>query len=152
MQVDTYFGLHLSFWSLIFAAGILGFAIVIGLILRIKAIKVDHAGAKKIADAIRSGAMTFLKEEYSIIAVVVAIVAALLAYFATGLAAICFIIGSILSLTTGFIGMVAATDANVRTTLAAKNSGERAAFMVAFLVVALWALLSLVWDCLAWVL
>lgn len=132
MQVDTYFGLHISLWRLIFAAGIIGFAIVISLIMRIKAIKVDHAGAKKIADAIRTGAMTFLKEEYSIIAVVVAIVAGLLTYFATGLAAMCFVTGSILSLTTGFIGMVAATDANVRTTLAAKNSGERAAFMVAF--------------------
>lgn len=46
--------------------------------------------------------------------------------------ALAFAAGSLLSMSTGFIGMNAATDANVRTTLAARNQGEHAAFLVAF--------------------
>lgn len=116
----------------IMGAGLVGLAVVASLMAKIRSIRVDHQGAAHIAAAIRAGAMTFLKEEYKIIAFVVAFIAVLLGYFATPLAAGCFVTGSLLSLLTGFIGMVAATDANVRTTLAAKKSGERAAFMVAF--------------------
>ena len=110
-----------------------GLAIVAYLMRRIGAYKVDNADAQRIADAIRSGAMTFLKEEYKIIALVVAAGALLLAYFSAPLIAACFVMGAILSLTTGFIGMRAATMANVRTTMAARDGGERAAFQVAFL-------------------
>jgi K(+)-stimulated pyrophosphate-energized sodium pump len=113
-------------------AVLLGLVIVAGLMMYIRSIKVDNAKAQHIADLIRSGAMTFLWEEYKVIAFVVAIVALLLSYFGSVTAAFAFIAGSILSLSTGFIGMCAATDANVRTTLAAKNHGERAAFFVAF--------------------
>ena len=35
-------------------------------------------------------------------------------------------------MSTGYIGMNAATDANVRTTMAAKEQGEHAAFSIAF--------------------
>ncbi len=113
-------------------AVLLGLAIVAGLMAYIRSIKVDDAKAQHIASAIRSGAMTFLWEEYKVISFVVAIIALLLSYFGSVMAAAAFIAGSVLSLSTGFIGMCAATDANVRTTLAAKNSGERAAFFVAF--------------------
>ena len=119
-------------YSIIAAAGVVGLCVVVILMRTIRALPVGHEGAERIARAIREGAMTFLAEEYKIIALVVAVIAALLAYFSAPLTAVCFIVGSILSLTTGLIGMRAATDANVRTTMAAKNHGERAAFMVAF--------------------
>ena len=48
------------------------------------------------------------------------------------ISAVVFVCGSLLSLTTGFIGMKAATDANVRTTLAAQQEGEGKAFLIAF--------------------
>jgi K(+)-stimulated pyrophosphate-energized sodium pump len=48
------------------------------------------------------------------------------------LAATVFICGAIFSLMTGFLGMQAATSANVRTTMAAKNKGEHDAFLIAF--------------------
>lgn len=109
-----------------------GLALVIFLLQRIRALPVTHDTAARIAGAIREGAMTFLREEYKIISMVVAVVAGLLAYFASPLAAAVFCAGALLSLTAGLIGMRAATDANVRTAIAAKDKGERAAFLVAF--------------------
>ncbi|HBL98896.1 TPA: sodium-translocating pyrophosphatase [Candidatus Dependentiae bacterium] len=119
----------------IFIASIalLGLATVVALMRRISSFPTGHEAAEKIALAIRTGAMTFLKEEYRIIAIVDLGAALLLAYFGSPLMGLCFVLGSILSLIAGFIGMRAATAANVRTTIAAKDKGERAAFMVAFL-------------------
>lgn len=114
-------------------ASLAGIAIVCLLFQRIKAIKVTDPKAIKIADAIAQGAMVFLKEEYKIITMVVLIVATMIGIASRSpLAAGIFIFGSFLPAMTGFIGMRAATLANVRTTMAAKNHGERGAFLVAF--------------------
>lgn len=110
-----------------------GFALVAFLMRSIVAQPVDHPVAAKIAKAIKVGAMTFLSEEYKVIAMVVLPVILLLAYAASLAAAGCFLVGALFSLLCGFIGMSAATDANVRTTLAAKDRGEHAAFLMAFL-------------------
>lgn len=118
--------------SLCLALAGIGLAVVAILIMRINAIKVTNEKARDIAYAIRQGAMTFLKEEYSIIIGVVAIVALLLGYFMNPIAAAVFMVGSLFSMLAGFIGMRAATDANVRTTMAAKDQGEIAAFLVSF--------------------
>ena len=109
-----------------------GLAVVVALFIKIRSIVVDNAKAQEIADAIRGGAMTFLREEYQIIALVVAVVALALGTLVSITSAGCFIFGALLSMATGYIGMNAATDANVRTTMAAKDQGERAAFSVAF--------------------
>lgn len=123
-----------SFFLIMGVVAVAGLAVVAFLMRRIYSYKVDHEKAERIADAIRSGAMTFLKEEYKIIALVVALGAVVLAVFAGSyLIALSFVTGALLSLTTGFIGMRAATAANVRTTIAARDGGERAAFQVAFL-------------------
>jgi len=108
-----------------------GLMVVLGLFSRINAIRVDNDKAKKIAKAISDGAMAFLREEYRLIVFAVAAVAAVLTYFFSPLSAIVFAIGSLLSLITGFLGMKAATMANVRTTMAAKDGGEHEAFLVA---------------------
>ncbi len=110
----------------------LGLAVVAALLLKIGAIGVTDAKARSIAHAIREGAMAFLKEEYRLILVVVAVVAAVLGYFLSPVAAAVFVVGALFSMAAGFIGMRAATDANVRTTMAAKEDGEHAAFLVAF--------------------
>src|SRR5580692_1279797 len=114
------------------ATSLFGLGVVLYLIRAIQAIKVNNAKAAHIAKAIRVGAMTFLKEEYRIIALVVAAMTVLLGFAVSALAAACFAAGSLLSMITGFIGMYAATDANVRTTMAAKDKGEHAAFQIAF--------------------
>jgi K(+)-stimulated pyrophosphate-energized sodium pump len=110
-----------------------GLLIVAAIMGYIKKLPVGNARAQKIADAIRTGAMAFLAEEYKIIAGVVGVVFLALTYVASIYAAVSFAFGALLSLTTGFIGMRAATLANVRTTVAASTSGERGAFNVAFL-------------------
>jgi vacuolar-type H(+)-translocating pyrophosphatase len=79
------------------------------------------------ASAIRSGAFTFLRREYSYIAIFTLFVFLVLFFLVKPLAAIAYITGAILSLSAGFIGMAAATLANVRTTYTAyrtKNPGD----------------------------
>jgi K(+)-stimulated pyrophosphate-energized sodium pump len=109
-----------------------GFIVVYALMCKIRNIKVDDHKAKHIADAIRAGAMTFLREEYRIILMVVAAVTLGMIWLAGLVVGAAFAAGSLFSMTTGYIGMRAATDANVRTTLQARSNGEHAAFMVAF--------------------
>jgi len=83
---------------------------------------------QKIAGAIRLGSMVYLKSQYKAIAVFVAILAILL-YLIPGihpLTSVAFLVGAILSATAGYIGMSAATMANVRTTNAAREGMARA--------------------------
>ena len=123
----------LQHYFLIFAGTALcGLMVVIGLLSRINAIRVENETARRIAEAIREGAMTFLKEEYRLILIAVALGSGILGYFFSPLSGGIFVVGSLLSLTTGYLGMKAATLANVRTTMAAKESGEHGAFLVAF--------------------
>jgi K(+)-stimulated pyrophosphate-energized sodium pump len=80
-----------------------------------------------IAKNISDGAMAFLRAEYKILAIFVAVVATLLAATANGesshvLVAFSFILGAVFSALAGFIGMKVATKANVRTTNAARTS------------------------------
>lgn len=109
-----------------------GLLMVSMLFRKIKALPAGDAGPAKIARAIAQGAMTFLREEYKIIAAVGLVVACALGYIFGLVAAFVFIAGALLSACTGYIGMRAATLANVRTTIAAKEGGEHAAFLVAF--------------------
>ena len=120
-------------YALLLGSGVLGLAVMFFLQRRIMLVEVTDQKAAKIAASIRLGAMTFLKEEYKIIISVACLVAALLAYFSSNLIiAGAFLLSSSLSMLTGFIGMRAATGANIRTTMAAKNDGEYAALLVAF--------------------
>ena len=90
------------------------------------------ARMKEISTYIAEGAMAFLKAEWKILGYFVAIVAILLAVMAQSnphshwSIAIAFILGAISSATAGYIGMRAATKANVRTTQAAKTSLSKA--------------------------
>ncbi len=86
---------------------------------------------KKIAGYIATGAMSFLKAEYKILAIFVVIVGALLALSAnpetsSPLIVLAFVTGAFLSALAGFIGMRVATKANVRTTNAARTSLSKA--------------------------
>lgn len=120
------------FLLLVIISVLAGLGIVAALFFKIKSIKVDNEKALSISKAIKIGAKTFLKEEYKVISIVAVIVAALLVYFGSITAALAFLLGAFLSLITGYIGMDAATDANVRATMEAKNKGEQSAFLVSF--------------------
>ena len=86
-------------------------------------------------DAIRRGAMAFLRREYTAIAVFVVILASLILIFlewGRPWGAIAYVFGALLSATAGFIGMRIATAANARTTEAAREGGINRALPVAF--------------------
>jgi K(+)-stimulated pyrophosphate-energized sodium pump len=114
--------------------GVIGFVIALVIYGKIKAEPVGNDKMREIADAIRGGAMAFLKREYSVLAVFIVLVFFLISVapslgFNTALA---FLGGALCSMLCGFIGMKAATHANVRTTEAARAKGQGAALMVSF--------------------
>ena len=86
---------------------------------------------REIASFIREGAMAFLKREYRPISVFVAVMFLLLIFTINISTAFAFLIGAFFSLAAGFFGMRAATNANVRTTAAAR-SGLPMALKIAF--------------------
>ncbi len=112
------------------AAAIFAFVLV-------RSINRRDAGSERmqqIAALIRSGAMAFLKTEYSVLSIFVAIVFVILVAFLPGdplLVGISFLVGAVLSATAGWIGMRTATGAAVRTTAAAQTS-LASALQVAF--------------------
>tara|TARA_Y100000310_G_C20663221_1_gene805971 strand:- start:518 stop:2485 length:1968 start_codon:yes stop_codon:yes gene_type:complete len=86
---------------------------------------------KEIAAAIKEGAKAFLHREYKVVAIFGIIVIALLGYFINWQTGVAFLVGSVCSALAGYIGMMVATSANVRTTQAAKK-GLAGALQVAF--------------------
>ncbi len=112
--------------------GVLG--LVFALMIYLKLIK-QSAGNEKmqaIGDEIHAGAMSFLKAEYKILVVFVAIVAALIFVGFDTETSLAFVSGAFTSGLAGFFGMKAATKTNVRTAAAAKDKGEAAALLMAF--------------------
>src|SRR6476659_4428629 len=87
---------------------------------------------KEISTYIAEGAMAFLKAEWKVLGYFVVIVGMLLAVMAQAnphshwSIALAFVAGAILSALAGFIGMKAATKANVRTAQAARTSLSKA--------------------------
>jgi len=87
---------------------------------------------KEISNYIAEGAMAFLKAEWKILGYFVVIVGILLAVMSQSnphshwSIALAFVMGAVLSALAGFIGMKAATKANVRTAQAARSSLSKA--------------------------
>ena len=87
---------------------------------------------KEISNYIAEGAMAFLRAEWKVLGYFVVIVAILLAVMSSAnpnshwSIALAFVLGAVLSATAGYIGMKAATKANVRTAQAARTSLSKA--------------------------
>ncbi|GAB4167442.1 MAG: sodium-translocating pyrophosphatase [Geothermobacteraceae bacterium] len=112
--------------------GVVGFAIAIVLYNLVKAQPVGNDTMKEISEAIHAGAMAFLGREYRVLAIFIVLVFGLIAMGMNFQTAFAFLGGAICSMTCGFIGMKAATRANVRTSEAARTDGQAKALLVSF--------------------
>ncbi|HET7291812.1 MAG TPA: sodium-translocating pyrophosphatase [Vicinamibacteria bacterium] len=86
-----------------------------------------------LAEQIHDGAMAFLRAEYAILLPFIVVVAGLLGWAVDPRTSVAFVFGATCSIAAGFFGMKAATRANVRTSEAARSSGQAPALRVAFL-------------------
>lgn len=100
---------------------------------KMKAAPAGSGKVVEIGDQIHLGAMVFMKAEYSRLAIF-----CIICIIALGLSdlgwntAFAFLLGAICSGSAGYIGMYAATKANVRTATAAQDQGASAALTIAF--------------------
>ncbi len=109
--------------------GAIGVALLVGasyvwyLVRRILREEPGTPKMQEIAQAIQSGSQAFLSREYRILAVFTVVMAITLLIFVEPrpVAAIVYVLGTLTSALSGFIGMSAATRANVRTAHAASR-------------------------------
>jgi K(+)-stimulated pyrophosphate-energized sodium pump len=110
------------------ATAVVGLVVAFWLYKQVNSIKIENETVARITGEIQDGAMAFLKAEYKYLAIFIAVVAAALAAGGSlGLGwqtAVAFLIGAGASVAAGFSGMRAATSANGRTAMAAKNGGQ----------------------------
>lgn len=129
--------------SLGIATGGIALLFAVYLTYKLKAAPRGNDLMNKISDQIKSGARAFLITEYKYLSVFIVVVFAVLVTLYTvdppsgdrtdGIRyGGCFLVGSLLSASSGWAGMAVATDANVRTTQAADKLGLNAALRVAF--------------------
>jgi len=121
--------------SLVYVLPFFGFVGLVYMFILQNWVTKQDAGDEKmqgIAKNIADGAMAFLKAEYRILAIYVAVATALLVWLSTlvttshWLIGVAFIIGALFSVIAGYSGMRIATKANVRTTQAARTSLAKA--------------------------
>ena len=112
--------------------GVLG---LVAAFLTYAQVKKHPAGEGKVVEIgnqIHLGAMVFMAREYKMLSMFASVLIVLLYIFLGWETALSFFLGALASGTAGYIGMGAATKANVRTTTAAHNEGAAAALTVAF--------------------
>ncbi|HIU64120.1 MAG TPA: sodium/proton-translocating pyrophosphatase, partial [Candidatus Avacidaminococcus intestinavium] len=111
--------------------GILALIVAYMLTAGIARANAGNARMQEIAGYIHEGSMAFLYREYKYLLVFVAVTAIILAIFLKVTVAVCFVAGAFFSGSAGYIGMLAATKANVRTAEAARK-GIAPALKIAF--------------------
>lgn len=114
--------------------GIVGLVVAFLIYGYIKKQPVGNEKMREISDMIHDGAMAFLWREYRVLVFFVLVVFILM-LFSSDLGfktAIAFITGALCSASAGFIGMKAATKANVRTSEAARSGGLSKALYVSY--------------------
>ncbi len=121
--------------NLIYAVPAMGLIGLLYTLLKYNWVNKQDAGTdrmKEISNYIAEGAMAFLKAEWKVLSYFVVIVGILLAILAMGnkesdwTISISFVVGAVMSALAGYIGMKAATQANVRTAQAARTSLSKA--------------------------
>ncbi len=115
------------------ALGVVGLVAAFIVYRMIKAYPAGTGLVAEIAEQIHLGAMTFMRREYSIMAIFLAVIIVAMWLSPLGwMTAVAAAVGALASAAAGWIGMYAATKANVRTTVAANTKGAAEALTVAF--------------------
>ena len=114
------------------AWGLLGLLVAWVIYVYLKRQSPGNETMRDLGHQIRSGAMAFLKREYSVLVPFVIVVAGLLAPAVGWRTAVAYIAGATCSILAGLFGMSAATEANVRTSEAARSQGQGPALRIAF--------------------
>ncbi len=113
-------------------AGLFGLVVAFMLYQQVNKVKIDNEKVANITEEIQKGAMAFLFAEYRVLAIFVVVVGAALTQLNDMNTALAFFAGALASVAAGFSGMRAATSANGRTTMAAKNDGKAGALAVSY--------------------
>jgi K(+)-stimulated pyrophosphate-energized sodium pump len=114
------------------AVGLLGLVIAFIIYLMMLKYSEGEDKVKKIAEQIHLGAMVFMRREYTMLSAFVGVLVILTWVALDADTAIAVVAGALSSSVAGWLGMFAATKANVRTATAAADSGAEAALTVAF--------------------
>ena len=112
--------------------GAFGLLVALAIYIVVSRYSAGNEAVTKIGDQIHSGAMTFMKREYSYLVPFAAVVIALVYWQLGSSTAIAVFSGALSSAVAGWLGMYAATKANVRTATAASESGAETALSIAF--------------------
>jgi len=121
----------MNYLLIAFIIGILDLGFVGYLIYRLKKSSSGGDNIQEIAKAIRDGAKAFLKREFQVMAIILALVAIGLGVLNKNInPPIVFLLGAIISSLAGYIGMMVSTIANIKTTSAAQK-GFAESFRVA---------------------
>ena len=112
--------------------GLLGLLVAWAIYAYVKRQPPGNETMRDLGHQIRSGAMAFLKREYSVLVPFIIVVAGLLALAVGWRTAVAYVAGAMCSILAGFFGMSAATEANVRTSEAARSQGQGPALRIAF--------------------
>ena len=113
--------------------GVVGLVIAFVIYTKMSRASDGQAKERGIAEQIHIGAMVFMHREYKLLLAFAAvlIVGILVSPLGTN-TAIAFVAGAVSSATAGYLGMYAATKANVRTAVAANTEGAASALNIAF--------------------
>ncbi len=123
-------GFELSLISL--GAGLLSLVYIVYLAWRILKEDEGTERMKEISSYIREGASAYMRRQYTVIVIIVAVVSVAIAVFIGPLTALAYAIGASCSASTGFIGLYIAVRSNARTANAARTKGLGKALDVAF--------------------
>jgi K(+)-stimulated pyrophosphate-energized sodium pump len=119
----------------IFAVCAAAFGLIVAFCLAAWILKAEEGTQrmKEIAGYIKEGAMAFLEREYKTMIIVIVILFLLIGIgLQNWITAVLYVCGALLSVLAGFFGMKVATNGNVRTAWAAKESGMNKALKLAF--------------------
>jgi len=112
--------------------GVVGFAIAVVTYFRVLRYPPGNEKMVDISEKVYAGAMVFLKREYSIIAIFMALVFVALCLTLSPMTAVAYVSGGVASMLAGWLGMKAATRAGARACQGAIEGGTPKALAIAF--------------------